>query len=96
MREVCLLRYRLAHAQECATRVSAKFKVWQGFLFAPSSFPLHQPHKTTAMFGRSSDLLKEGTRHMQGLDEAVMRNIEAIRDLSKIVRTSMGPHGMLL
>lgn len=31
---------------------------------------------------------------MQGLDEAVMRNIEAVRELAKIVRTSMGPHGM--
>lgn len=41
-----------------------------------------------------STLLKEGTRHLQGVDEAVLRNIEAVRDLAKIVRTSMGPQGM--
>jgi len=46
------------------------------------------------MSARSSELLKEGTRHLQGVDEAVIRNIEAIRDLAKIVRTSLGPQGM--
>jgi len=41
-----------------------------------------------------SALLKEGTRHLAGVDEALLRNIEAVRDLAKIVRTSLGPLGM--
>lgn len=39
-------------------------------------------------------LLKEGTKHIQGVDEAVARNIDACRQLSAIVRTSLGPNGM--
>lgn len=41
-----------------------------------------------------SSLLKEGTKHITGLDEAVSRNIDACRQLSAIVRTSLGPNGM--
>lgn len=39
-------------------------------------------------------MLKDGYKHMSGLDEAVMRNIEACKNLSQITRTSMGPNGM--
>lgn len=39
-------------------------------------------------------MLKEGTEHFSGIDEAVLRNIEAGKELAKIVRTSMGPNGM--
>jgi hypothetical protein len=38
-------------------------------------------------------MLKEGHRHLSGLDEAVIKNIEACKQLSKITRTSMGPNG---
>lgn len=39
-------------------------------------------------------LLKEGTKHVTGLDEAVVRNIDACRQLSALVRSSLGPNGM--
>ncbi|TPX36943.1 hypothetical protein SmJEL517_g00970 [Synchytrium microbalum] len=39
------------------------------------------------------NLLKDGYKHLQGLDEAVLRNIAATRELSQIVRTSLGPNG---
>ncbi|KAJ3378286.1 T-complex protein 1 subunit theta, partial [Entophlyctis sp. JEL0112] len=38
-------------------------------------------------------MLKDGYKHMQGLDEAVYRNIAAARELSQITRTSLGPNG---
>ncbi|KAI7864311.1 hypothetical protein BDF14DRAFT_1732365 [Spinellus fusiger] len=38
-------------------------------------------------------LFKEGYKFQQGVDEAVMRNIEATHELSEVVRTSMGPNG---
>jgi len=41
-----------------------------------------------------SDLLKEGTKHLSGKSEAVIQNIEAVKNLSEITRTSLGPHGM--
>lgn len=41
-----------------------------------------------------SALLKEGTKHISGVEEAVLRNIEACRQLSALVRTSLGPNGM--
>ncbi|CAG8449736.1 1908_t:CDS:2 [Diversispora eburnea] len=38
-------------------------------------------------------LFKEGYKNLQGVDEAVIRNIQAIHELSEIVRTSFGPNG---
>merc|ERR1711879_180094 len=40
------------------------------------------------------DLLKDVSRHFSGVEESVLRNIEACNDLSNIVRTSLGPNGM--
>eukprot|EP01128_Nolandella_sp_AFSM9_P004863 TRINITY_DN2277_c0_g1_i2.p1 TRINITY_DN2277_c0_g1~~TRINITY_DN2277_c0_g1_i2.p1 ORF type:complete len:568 (-),score=176.78 TRINITY_DN2277_c0_g1_i2:114-1733(-) len=40
-----------------------------------------------------SELLKQGTRIFQG-QEALLKNIEAVKELSMITRTSLGPNGM--
>ena len=40
------------------------------------------------------ELLKEGSKHYSGVEEAVLRNIEACKQLSQILRTSFGPNGM--
>ena len=39
-------------------------------------------------------MLKEGARHYSGLEEAILRNIDACVQISKITRTSLGPMGM--
>ncbi|KAK6945436.1 Chaperonin Cpn60/GroEL/TCP-1 family [Dillenia turbinata] len=39
-------------------------------------------------------MLKEGHRHLSGLEEAVVKNINACQELSAITRTSLGPNGM--
>eukprot|EP00163_Fabomonas_tropica_P028209 TRINITY_DN569_c0_g1_i1.p1 TRINITY_DN569_c0_g1~~TRINITY_DN569_c0_g1_i1.p1 ORF type:complete len:535 (+),score=215.98 TRINITY_DN569_c0_g1_i1:284-1888(+) len=44
--------------------------------------------------GNVSSMLKQGTQHMSGVEEAVLRNIEAVRKLSSMTRTSLGPNGM--
>lgn len=41
-----------------------------------------------------SSMLKEGHKHLSGLDEAVLKNIDACKQLSSITRTSLGPNGM--
>lgn len=38
-------------------------------------------------------MLKDGHRHLSGLEEAVLKNIDACRELSAITRTSLGPNG---
>jgi T-complex protein 1 subunit theta len=38
-------------------------------------------------------LFKDGHKFLQGLDEAVLRNIQAVNELSDLVRTSFGPNG---
>uniref|UniRef100_A0A803MN36 CCT-theta n=1 Tax=Chenopodium quinoa TaxID=63459 RepID=A0A803MN36_CHEQI len=38
-------------------------------------------------------MLKEGHRHLSGVEEAVCKNIEACKELSDITRTSLGPNG---
>ena len=44
--------------------------------------------------GGFTNLLKEGSRHFSGLEEAILKNIEACKHLSAITRTSLGPYGM--
>ncbi|CAI2363393.1 unnamed protein product [Moneuplotes crassus] len=39
-------------------------------------------------------LLKDGSRHYTGLEEAILKNIDAVKTLSKMTRSSLGPHGM--
>lgn len=41
-----------------------------------------------------SGLLKEGHKHYEGVDEAVAKNIDAVKQLSAIAHTSLGPNGM--
>ena len=44
--------------------------------------------------GGLTSLLKDGYKHFSGLEEAIMRNIEACKQLAAITRTSMGPASM--
>uniref|UniRef100_A0A0C9RPF8 CCT-theta n=1 Tax=Wollemia nobilis TaxID=56998 RepID=A0A0C9RPF8_9CONI len=46
-----------------------------------------QPHGVQSM-------LKEGHKLLSGLDEAVLKNIDACKQLTVITRTSLGPNGM--
>lgn len=41
------------------------------------------------------DLFKPGGKHLSGIEDAVIRNIQAVNELSEIVRTSFGPNGNL-
>ena len=41
-----------------------------------------------------SGMLKSGHKHLSGPDATIVRNVEAARDLSRIVSTSLGPNGM--
>lgn len=41
-------------------------------------------------------MLKEGHKHLSGLEEAVLKNVEACKSLAQITRTSMGPNGARL
>lgn len=38
-------------------------------------------------------LFKEGYKYLQGIEEAVLRNIQAVNELSDMLRTSYGPNG---
>eukprot|EP00818_Percolomonas_sp_WS_P001335 CAMPEP_0117445300 /NCGR_PEP_ID=MMETSP0759-20121206/5719_1 /TAXON_ID=63605 /ORGANISM="Percolomonas cosmopolitus, Strain WS" /LENGTH=548 /DNA_ID=CAMNT_0005237461 /DNA_START=53 /DNA_END=1699 /DNA_ORIENTATION=- len=42
--------------------------------------------------GNTGELLKEGTTHYE--DNVTLKNIEAVKELAQITRTSMGPHGL--
>lgn len=44
--------------------------------------------------GSALELLKEGTSQYD--DNVVLKNIEAVKELAQITRTSMGPNGKLL
>jgi T-complex protein 1 subunit theta len=49
---------------------------------------------STANHGLNA-LLKEGGRHYAGLEEAILRNIDAAREISNMTRTSLGPNGKI-
>ena len=38
-------------------------------------------------------MMKEGSRYLSGTDEVILRNIEAVKKLSQMLRTSLGPNG---
>lgn len=40
------------------------------------------------------NLLKDGYKHYAGLEEAILRNIGAVRQISDMTKTSLGPNGM--
>jgi T-complex protein 1 subunit theta len=40
-----------------------------------------------------AQLFKEGYQNLQGVDDAIVRNINAVYDLASIVRTSFGCYG---
>ena len=57
-------------------------------------FPLDLPVCFRALTDRSPPhTTQDGHKHMSGLDEAVIKNVEACKQLSKITRTSLGPNG---
>ena len=41
-----------------------------------------------------SSLLKDGYRTFTGVEESIIRNIEAVKEISSMTRTSLGPNGM--
>jgi T-complex protein 1 subunit theta len=41
-------------------------------------------------------IFKDGYKHLQGIEEAVLRNIQAVAELSDLVRTSFGPNGTVI
>lgn len=41
-----------------------------------------------------TSLLKEGYKHFTGLEEAILKNVEACKQLAAITRSSLGPNGM--
>ncbi|XP_052811560.1 T-complex protein 1 subunit theta-like [Mya arenaria] len=40
-----------------------------------------------------AQMLKDGAKHFSGLEEAVYKNIDACKELSRTTRSSFGPHG---
>ncbi|KAM1017430.1 hypothetical protein ACFX13_047744 [Malus domestica] len=44
---------------------------------------------------RIQSVLKEGNKHLSSLDEVVVKNIEACKQLSTITKTSLGPNGIM-
>ncbi|EGR34619.1 hypothetical protein IMG5_005740 [Ichthyophthirius multifiliis] len=41
-----------------------------------------------------NSLLKEGHKHFSGMEEAVLKNINACKEISNMTKTSLGPNGM--
>jgi len=39
-------------------------------------------------------IFKQGTTHLSGVEEAVIRNLRACKELAELTRTSLGPQGM--
>lgn len=38
-------------------------------------------------------IFKQGTKHTHGVEEAILKNIEACQELTEMTRTSLGPNG---
>jgi T-complex protein 1 subunit theta len=38
-------------------------------------------------------MLKDGHKSFEGVDDAILRNIDAAKQLADIIKTSLGPNG---
>ena len=47
-----------------------------------------------SQYGGFNSLLKSGYRHFKGKEQTLMKNVEAIGDMSSMTRTALGPNGM--
>jgi hypothetical protein len=69
----------------------------------PAHTPLSPPARARRMSGNMkfknasglTSLLKDGYKHYGGLEEAILKNISACKQLAAITRTSLGPDGAL-
>ena len=67
------------------------FRSW---VFDPTSFSLSELLTLdTRMTVIAQAMLKEGHKHFSGVEEAVMKSVEACKAISKCTRTSLGPTG---
>jgi len=67
------------------------------FYIGPLPSPSRWAAVVAAMFNQQlgvQGLLKEGGKHFSGVDEALLRNIEACKSLATITKSSLGPYGM--
>ena len=44
--------------------------------------------------GGMKGMLKDGYKHFSGLEQAILKNVQACNELSELTRTSLGPNGM--
>ena len=44
--------------------------------------------------GGIQSILKDGGKHFAGVDDAVLKNIDAAKQISQLTKSSFGPHGM--
>jgi hypothetical protein len=73
------------------------------FPLPPAHTPLSPPARARRMSGNMkfknasglTSLLKDGYKHYGGLEEAILKNISACKQLAAITRTSLGPDGAL-
>ena len=68
-----------------------------GNFFFHSPLPLFATFSLVTMFqnvGGIQSLLKEGGRHFAGMDEALLKNIDAAKQIGTMTRSSFGPYGL--
>jgi T-complex protein 1 subunit theta len=46
------------------------------------------------MVSAPNELLKDGSKHLVGVSEATLQSIDAVKQFTQVVRTSLGPNGM--
>ena len=78
------------HALWPAGKAGRRVATWGKW--APAALRLRAP-TTPVPPPTPQAMLKEGHKHLSGLEEAVLKNIEACKTLAQITRTSMGPNG---
>ena len=82
-------------ASTCCMRLSCPLSRTEPRRLPPHASCTQQlrPAKMAGMPYGLQSMLKEGHKHFSGVDEAVVRNIEAVKGLAAITRTSLGPNG---
>ena len=87
------MKFKCVARRPGSARFLTNCRQWLTPLPACRTHPSPPPSLPRNSSGFSS-LLKDGYKHFGGLEEAILKNIEACKGLAAITRTSLGPNGM--
>ena len=76
-------------------KLNIKLELKKGYHVKHKIRILYSPKRRKTLFFHKFLIILKGSKHYAGLEEAMLKNIEACQKIAEIVKTSLGPNGKL-